>query len=139
YPKDIYIPKNFSIPPENVFKFVVYTGGIFWYTCTNDGWTSGFATDYRDLYFNNEEDLAKYPSSPVAAVYLEGIVRSLIPKYDTSTISLNQLCVAPSLDPKKNYENKLFKITGTKGKGAFSDITYLMLLNTKGGVTPDAQ
>ncbi|CAG8781306.1 35505_t:CDS:2, partial [Racocetra persica] len=63
------------------------------------------------------------------------IVRSNIPS-DTSVMTLTVINSVPSSDPTKNYDSELVSVISTSGNGAFSDITYLILTDTKGGLPP---
>ncbi|CAG8792891.1 4775_t:CDS:2, partial [Cetraspora pellucida] len=108
YPYGVYIPRNFTIPAGNVFKFKLYSGGFFWYKCNcASNWSLGS----------------------------EITIRSTIPN-DTSTMTVTEIGTAPSLDPTKNSVYELIFVNKTSGKGAFSDLTYAILTDVKGGAAP---
>ncbi|CAG8795947.1 42996_t:CDS:2, partial [Gigaspora margarita] len=128
YPKGVYIPSNFTIPDGNVFKFKLYLAGFVWKRCNG---TSGqwVGDQYRSVYFNREEDIHLYPYSAVAI--------SNIPKYDSSTMSFSCITSAPSYnDPTENANDELCLAKNNTGNGAFSDITYIILTEAKGGAAP---
>ncbi|CAG8766617.1 19758_t:CDS:2, partial [Gigaspora rosea] len=62
------------------------------------------------------------------------IVRTAIPEYDNSAMTVTPIGVAPSSDPTKNSPSELN--LSISGNGAFSNITYLILTDTDGGVAP---
>ncbi|CAG8666686.1 45825_t:CDS:2 [Gigaspora margarita] len=107
-PNDAYIPSNFTIPSGNVYKFKLYSGGCVWYRCNS---TSG-----------------KWGGKV--------IIRSAIPKHDTSTMTVTVIGTAPSANPKKDYSYELISAAVNTGKGAFADVTYLILSEAEGGVAP---
>ncbi|CAG8602230.1 12652_t:CDS:2 [Gigaspora rosea] len=109
-PNDAYIPSNFTIPSGNVYKFKLYSGGYVWYKCniTSGKWNIGGKV----------------------------IIRSAIPKHDTSTMTVAVIGTAPSANPKKDYSYELISVTDSTGKGAFEDVSYLILSEAEGGVAP---
>ncbi|CAG8555565.1 9840_t:CDS:2 [Gigaspora rosea] len=109
YPKGVYIPSNFTIPDGNVFKFKLYLAGFVWKRCngTSGQWVGG------------------------------AVFRSNIPKYDSSTMSFSCITSAPSYnDPTENANDELCLAKNNTGNGAFSDITYIILTEAKGGAAP---
>ncbi|CAG8756887.1 10448_t:CDS:2 [Gigaspora margarita] len=109
YPNNMKIPSNFTIPDGNVFK--LYLAGFVWYICNTNS--------------NNKWEVAG-----------QFIVRSAIPEYDDSAMIVTPIGVAPSSDPMKNSPSELNLVLSTSGNGAFSNITYLILTDTDGGVAP---
>ncbi|KAF0389228.1 putative exported protein [Gigaspora margarita] len=137
-PNDAYIPSNFTIPSGNVYKFKLYSGGYVWYRCNSTSGKWGI-DQFRTVYFNNKEDSLLYPSSAVAVLDFRGgkvIIRSAIPKHDTSTMTVTVIGTAPSANPKKDYSYELISVAVNTGKGAFADVTYLILSEVEGGAAP---
>ncbi|CAG8751664.1 23397_t:CDS:2, partial [Dentiscutata erythropus] len=136
YPYGVYIPSNFTIPAGNVFKFKLYSGGYFWFKCnrTSGNWD---IDQVRNVYFNHEEDLFHYPYLAVALLDFRGI--SAIPKYDDSTMIVTVIGTAPSLNPRENRDSEIIFVNSTAGNGAFSDVTYLIFTDVKGGLAPPSK
>ncbi|CAG8719582.1 14140_t:CDS:2, partial [Dentiscutata erythropus] len=134
YPYDVYIPSNFTIPDKNVYKFKLYSAALVWYKCNSTS-----SKKWGIVYFNKKEDRFFYPSSVVAALNSrngEERVISAIPKYDNSTMTVTVIGTAPSSNPTEDYFNELLAVKNTTGRGAFSDLTYFILTDVKGGVAP---
>ncbi|KAF0532589.1 hypothetical protein F8M41_011092 [Gigaspora margarita] len=63
--------------------------------------------------------------------------RSAIPKYDDSAMIVTVIGTAPPLsNPRKNRNSEILIVKRTTGKGAFSDLTYLIFTDVKGGAAP---
>ncbi|CAG8672067.1 5699_t:CDS:2, partial [Racocetra persica] len=135
-PNDVRVPSNFTVPAGNVYKFKIYADGFFLYICNNTKWDF---EEPRNVHFNRKEDINLYPFSGVGLVEVRDqkiYVRSAIPKYDTSALALEIIGFTPSSDPLKDYRYEIMAVTNTTGEGAYSDITYIILTETKGGVAP---
>ncbi|KAF0530095.1 putative exported protein [Gigaspora margarita] len=136
YPKGVNIPSSFTLPDGIVFKFVLYTGGLANYIC--DTASGQWIEDvFRNIYFNHKEDLTDYPFSEVAYVDFRGndiLLRSAIPS-DTSVANVTVLGSSPSSNPA-NYHDEILLVENTAGKGAFSDITHVILTDWNGGAAP---
>ncbi|RIB29838.1 hypothetical protein C2G38_2027381 [Gigaspora rosea] len=146
FPKDIEIPKNITPPDDNKFKFLLYVSGYSWHQCTNNNnnYTWVFE-ESRALFFNNEEDIDRYPTSAVASTYKNpnqqaGItslgIRSIIPKNDTSGLITTAIVRIPKPDHPEDIALGLEKTSNNTGKGAFDDITYIVRPLTRGGHPP---
>ncbi|RIB08888.1 hypothetical protein C2G38_2210436 [Gigaspora rosea] len=100
-------------------------------------YNNNYTWESRALFFNNEEDIDRYPTSAVASTYKNpnlqaGItslgIRSIIPKNDTSGLITTAIVGIPKLDHPEDINNI--------GKGAFDDITYIVRPLTRGGHPP---
>ncbi|CAG8619988.1 1441_t:CDS:2, partial [Scutellospora calospora] len=110
--------------------------GYLWYKCTGGNWV---LDQGRNLLYNSQEDSFCDSSSAVVSSYSipggHGF-RSLIPKYDTSSVNLTNGPTTPSPRPKENLAWGLEIVNNTDGVGAFKDVTYNVRVNTQGGVVP---
>ncbi|CAG8587485.1 1319_t:CDS:2, partial [Cetraspora pellucida] len=131
FPTDVTIPANLTVPKGNCFKFSLHVSGYIWYQCEG-----------RVLFFNHEEDASQYPDSAVASTYNPGSsvfgsagIRSIIPKYDSSSLIATTTINYQPPDPK-DFPWGLEETHDNTGDGAFKDITYILRLNTKNGIPP---
>ncbi|CAG8672233.1 5501_t:CDS:2 [Cetraspora pellucida] len=139
YPQNIKIPANFTIPAGNVFKFQLSLAGFVWYICDTSSSDKWIEDQFRSVYFNSKDDISGFPVSPAAVLDVRNDqyhVLSAIPEHDTSSMIVTVINDAPSSDPTKNYPSELVSVISTAGVGAFSNITYLILTATDGGVPP---
>ncbi|CAG8735930.1 196_t:CDS:2, partial [Dentiscutata heterogama] len=100
YPHGIYIPSNFTIPDGNAFKFMLYSGGHFWFKC-NTASGNWDIDQSRNVFFNNKEDFYQYPHLTSAELDFRGI--SSIPNYDDSSMTVAVIGTAPSPNPRENH------------------------------------
>ncbi|CAG8576235.1 29875_t:CDS:2, partial [Racocetra persica] len=135
YPKGLDIPKDITPPEGNCFKFSLFTSGFLWYKCTNHTWVPSEA---RLLYFNDQNDTSSYPCSAVASTFNVPApgsgIRSIIPK-DNSSLVVTTVAEHPTHD-SKDLPWALGKASDNEGEEAFEDITFLVRVNTCGGVVP---
>ncbi|KAF0333014.1 putative exported protein, partial [Gigaspora margarita] len=141
FPKDIEIPQNITPPADQEFKFYLVVSGFSWRKCVNKTWVFN---ESRALFFNHEEDLSRYPRSPVASSFINNAapqgtvslgIRSIIPEYDTSRLITTAIVTIPKPDVN-DIPLGLEKTSNNAGKGAFEDVTYIVRPKTKGGNAP---
>ncbi|RIB03070.1 hypothetical protein C2G38_2123933 [Gigaspora rosea] len=102
-------------PNGIVFKFVLYIVGLANYVCDTAG--GQLIEDvFCNIYFNYKEDLTDCSFSAVVYVDFRG----------------NDILLRSAISSDTSVTN----VTNTKGQGAFSDITQVILKDWNGGAAP---
>ncbi|RIB11701.1 hypothetical protein C2G38_2145454 [Gigaspora rosea] len=150
FPKDLVIPDVIKVPPGNIFKFALHATALFYFKWSTeaDGPTCTFCGS-DGYYFNDAKDVANAPYSYLAHVKVNDsatgdeigssfptcTVKSLLMD-DTSSFEYKVIAAAKPPNPAVDHSWGLTEAFNHKGTGAFSDITYIQVVNTANGRSP---
>ncbi|RIA91708.1 hypothetical protein C1645_766834 [Glomus cerebriforme] len=142
----INLPSNITIPPHSNFKFILYGHGYQIYKCSaeNKTWTlvtpqANLISDKYTQVFTPFYEVAKhyFVEEPIngGRPTWESILNGDNSRVTTKIIATN----ASPDDPKRNVPWLVTQTTANFGKGAFDDITFIIRVNTLGGVAPSVE
>ncbi|CAG8750506.1 19784_t:CDS:2, partial [Dentiscutata erythropus] len=143
---DTPIPANLTVPSGNCFKILLYGRGVQIYQCVTSGSSGSWSQVGPDAYLINNNKTENFTSKfEVAHHYFQqtpvngGIItwQSLV-KGDNSLVIAKKISQSPSPDGPENVPWLETQTTSNQGEGTFSNITYVLRINTKGGVAPPA-
>jgi len=144
------LPDNLTLPDGQDFKFLLYGSGVQVYQCTANS-TAGQPGSWTlvgpNAYLVNDVSSDSFdPSMEVAHHYFQATAvnggratwESLV-QGDTSLVITKIIGQSDSPDGPENIPWLLTQTTSTQPGGQFSDITYVLRVNTQDGVAPSAE
>ncbi|CAG8550556.1 16836_t:CDS:2, partial [Funneliformis caledonium] len=143
---NIHLPKNITVPTGNKFKFLLSAYGVQIYKCVvnKDGVPNNWTQVTPDTYCVNDKRTESFvPEYEVAYHYFlkkpihEGraVWESLV-KGDDSLLVAKSVATNVSPDGNMHLPWLVNEVTYHEGKGRFSDITYVLRVNTVEGNPP---
>ncbi|CAG8529159.1 13846_t:CDS:2 [Dentiscutata erythropus] len=139
---DTPIPANLTVPSGNCFKFLLYGCGVQIYQCITNGNSGSWSQVGPDAYLINDKKTETFtPKYEVAHHYFQQtrkITWQSLVKNDNSLVIAKLIAQSSSPDGSENIPWLKTQATSNQGKGAFDDISYVLRINTKGGVAPPA-
>ncbi|CAG8655495.1 4535_t:CDS:2 [Cetraspora pellucida] len=138
------LPANLTVPSGNCFQFLLYGSGVQQYQCLINNGTPQWSQVGPDAYLINDIKKESFTSKyEVAHHYFQPtpvnggrITWQSIVKKDDSLVIAKIIASSPSPNGSGNVPWLQTQATSNQGNGRFSNITYVLRINTKGGVAP---
>ncbi|RIB06604.1 hypothetical protein C2G38_2216672 [Gigaspora rosea] len=138
------IPVNITVPSGNCFEFLLYGSGVQIYQCVTNGSSTQWSLVGPDAYLINDIKSENFtPQYEAVHHYFQKtpvndgkITWESIIYEDTSLVIAKLIAQSPSPDGSENIAWLKTQATSNQGKGAFENITYVLRINSKGGVAP---
>ncbi|CAB4396633.1 uncharacterized protein OCT59_019555 [Rhizophagus irregularis] len=145
---NIDFPKNITIPDHHKFDFLLSAYGVQIYKCfVNNHIPNNWTLVTPDAFCINDKHTQTFtPEFEVVHHYflpklINGgrIVWKSIIKNDNSLIVAKVIAQNTSPDGPSNLPWLVSQVTHHEGEGRYSEVTYVLRVNTQGGVAPAAE